>query len=326
MGEQKMAPLPPERTSMEAPFTFCGVDMFGPFYTKEGRKEHKRYGCLFTCFSCRAVHIEMTKNLDTDSFILALRRFLARRGMVKSIRSDNGTNFIGAEREFKQAFVKMDNDKIHNFLLGNGCDWITWERNPPSASHMGGVWERQIRSARSILVAVIKNYSHVLDDESLATFFAEAESILNCRPLTTECLGDPNSPTPLTPNHLLTTKSKVLMPPPGIFQKEDVYCRKRWRIVQFLANEFWNRWRKEYTQSLQARPKWNNPRRNFEVGDVVLLKDEQLKRNYWPLARVSKTFPAEDGFIRQVEIRLPNSRKPMKRPIQKLVLLVEHKL
>ena len=108
MGEQKMADLPESRFSTEGPFTYTGLDMFGPFYVKEGRKEHKRFVILCTCMSSRAIHLESMINMETDSFIQALRRFFARRGYVREITSDNGKNFIGAENEWKKAYDLMD--------------------------------------------------------------------------------------------------------------------------------------------------------------------------------------------------------------------------
>ena len=245
LGEQKMADLPDSRASCEGPFVYTGVDMFGPFLVKEKRSQVKRYVALFTCLSSRAVHLEATKDMSADSFIQGLRRFLARRGFVKSIRSDNGTNFVGAETELRKGWDEMDHKKVSDFLLSKRCDWIAWERNPPCASHMGGVWERQIRSIRSILSSLLKDHSTRLDDESLRTLLCEAECIINSRPLTTESLNDVSSEV-LTPNHILTMKSRVVLSPPGIFQKEDVYCRKRWRALQYLSNQFWTRWKNEY--------------------------------------------------------------------------------
>ena len=87
---------------------------------------------------------------------------------------------------------------------------------------MGGIWERQIRSVRSILSALKREYGHVLDDESLKTLMAEVECIINSRPPTVPS-SDPGDLDPLTPSHLLTMKSKIVMPPPGNFQKADVY-------------------------------------------------------------------------------------------------------
>lgn len=123
--------------------------------------------------------------------------------------------------------------------------------NVPHASHVGGVWERQIRTVRSILSVLLDQHGPQLDDESLRTFMIEAETIVNGRPLTVD-----NSLEPLTPNTLLTMKSKIVMPPPGKFERVDLYSKKCWRGIQFLANEFWSRWKKEVLQSLQIRSKW----------------------------------------------------------------------
>ena len=122
--QQKMADLPRERLSQEPPFTYCGIDMFGPILVKEGRKEMKRYGCLFTCLSNRAIHIESTNSLSTNAFIQALRRFVSRRGNVRATRTDNGTNFVGASAELKKAFSEMNHKKINELTLEHGGQWI----------------------------------------------------------------------------------------------------------------------------------------------------------------------------------------------------------
>lgn len=331
--EQKMSDLPEDRLESCPPFTYCSVDYFGPFTIKEGRKELKRYGVLFTCMSSRAIHLETAASLDTDSFINALRRFLSRRGPVRQLRSDNGTNFVGARRELKEALEEMDESRIKEELLKSQCDWIKFKMNVPAASHMGGVWERQIRTVRSILSSLLSNNGKQLDDESLRTLMCEAEAIVNSRPLTTNHLSDPDSPEPLTPNHLLTMKSRILLSPPGKFEPADMYARKRWRRVQHLANEFWTRWRKEYLLSLQERQKWTRPRRNLRVGDVVMIKDTNLPRNAWQPARVATVYPSTDGQVRKVQVALADAcldnkgrrsgpMRYLERPVQKLVLLV----
>ena len=318
-GQQMMADLPLNRTLVEPPFTYCGCDYFGPVSVKIGKKNFKRYGVIFTCFSLRAVHIELASNLETDSFIQALRRFIARRGGVREIRSDNGTNLVGADNELKKAVTEMDQANISAFLSKQGCDWISWERNTPTASHMGGVWERMIRTVRNVLMSLIKDSPRTLDEETLRTFLTEAEGIVNSRPLTIENLHDPES-TPLTPNQILTMKSRLVLPPPGEFQHADVYCRKRWRITQHLANCFWNRWRREYLQLLQPRQKWSGERRNLCVDDVVLLKEEGVLRGHWPMGRVTEVHPSKDGLVRSVSVQVGG--KTAKRPITKTVLLV----
>ena len=236
--EQRMAELP------APPFTNCAVDYFGPFIIKEGRKELKRYGILFTCMASRAVHLEVADTIETDSFINALRRFLCRRGPIRQLSGDQGTNFVGARTELKTALQELDHGKIRSELQRHDCDWFMFTMNVPSASHMGGVWERQIRSVRNVLNALLHSNGSQLNGESLRTFMCEAEAIVNSRPLTVDTMTDPSSLNPLTPNHLLTMKTKVVLPPPGTFQYPDKYCRKRWRRVQHLANEFWARWKK----------------------------------------------------------------------------------
>ena len=105
-GDQKMSDLPKERCCEAALFTHCGVDMFGPFIIRERRSNLKQYCALFTCFASRAVHIEVTCTMETDSFIQALRRFMARRGKVRSIRSDNGTNLVGTVTNLERLWKK----------------------------------------------------------------------------------------------------------------------------------------------------------------------------------------------------------------------------
>ena len=176
--------------------------------TSEGRKELKRYGALFTCLSSRAEHIEAANPLEADSFLNALRRFIARRGPVREIRSDQGTNITGAEKELQRALSEMDNNAIQRSLCTEfKADWVQWKQNPPSASHMGGVWERQIRSVRSILTALMRDHGRNLDDESFRTLMAKVECVINSTPLTTPS-SDPRDLDPLTPNHILTMKSK----------------------------------------------------------------------------------------------------------------------
>lgn len=168
-----MADLPVERvTPDEPPFTNVGVDFFGPFEVKRGRSLIKRYAVIFTCLNIRAVHLEMAHTLNTDSCINAIRRFIARRGDVKVIRSDNGTNFVRAERELQEAVLSLNNRQIQTAALSKG---ITWLFNPPAGSHHGGVWERQIRTVRRILNALL--HQQTLDDEGLSTLLCEVEAI-----------------------------------------------------------------------------------------------------------------------------------------------------
>ena len=157
--------------------------------------------------------------METDSFIMALQRMIPRRGNIKGMRCDNGTNFVGTENELKRPFQEMNHTKIKHFLQENGADWLVWTRNTPTASHMGGVWEQQIKSARNTLSSLLKTHRTSLNGQALTTLMTEVEAVLNSGPPMTELLSDGNSLNPVCPSNILTMKTKVVMPPPGEFDK-----------------------------------------------------------------------------------------------------------
>ena len=313
--EQKMADLPDNRLIHgNPPFTTVAVDYFGPFQVRCSRSLVKRYGVLFTCLTVHAVHIEVAHSLDTDSFLLALRWFIARRGQVREMRSDNGTNFISGEHELRESIQAWNNNKISEEMLQKN---IKWSFNPPYGSQHGGIWERCIRSVWRILRALLQQQS--IDHEGLVTLIWEVESILNSRPITFVS-DDPVDSEPLMPNHLLLLKCDSPMPP-GVFQKEDVFSRRRWRQIQYLSDIFWKRWSREYLPLLQSCQKWPFPRRNLPVGDVVLVATENTPRNCWPLGRIQDVFPDKKGLVCKVKVKVKSA--VLEHPIDKLVLLVE---
>ena len=329
---QKMADLPDDRLEVGPPFTHVGLDYFGPFYIAHGRKEAKRYGVIFSCLTSRAVHLETAISLDSDSFINALRRFLSIRGHVRTIRCDRGTNLMGGISQIQDPANSISEPEVHRFLLENSCDFIV---NVPHASHQGGVWERQIRTVRNVLNAMLMAQGKQLDDEGLRTFMYEAANIVNSRPLTAETLSDPTSVQPLTPNHLLTMKTSVVVPPSSHFYEADLFHRKRWRRVQFLSNLFWERWKKEYLTQLQSRQKWVKNKRNLRTDDIVLVVDEGLPRCQWKLGRIVEVYPSKDGLVRKVKLVLgepgltkegkrTRTQRFLERPVHKLILLLEN--
>ena len=152
--------------------------IFCPFQIKIHRSLVKRYGCVFTCLYSRAIHIEVCNDLSSDSFILALRRFISIRGPVSCIRCDQGTNFVGASNELKLPLEKMEEGPIKSFLLSQNCQ-IEFVFNPPSASHFGGVFERQIGTIRKVLSGLLLEQSTSLTDECLSTLLHEVSAIIN---------------------------------------------------------------------------------------------------------------------------------------------------
>ena len=323
--QQAMADLPRERLlPYHPPFTFTGLDFFGPFYVKRARSVIKVYGCIFVCFNSRAVHIEDVSSLETDTFILALRRFISVRGCPKEIWSDNGTNFTGAERELRRSVRELNEEQIRRELHSYDAEWFKyvlprWRFQPPTASHMSGVWERLIRSVRKAMNAVLSKPGAAIPLETLRTVFAEVTSILNSRPIS-PASDDPSDMEPLTPNHLLLQRRNLAIPP-GVFAKEELYSRKQWRHAQFLANCFWSRWVLEYVPTLQQRHKWLLNKRNLAVNDLVLVVDKTVPRSRWLLGRVTKVFPGEDSRVRTAEVKTKDSS--LTRPVTKLCLLEE---
>lgn len=309
---QQMAPLPADRmTAFEPPFSYTGMDLFGPLHVKHGRGTAKRWCCLFTCLNTRSVHLELVNSLDADDFILCLRRFINRRGEVTQIRCDRGTNFVGAERELRENLEQW-NHQIERQLVQRGCRWIF---QPPTASSMSGVWERMVRSAKNVLKAIVGQQT--LTDPALQTLLTEIERILNGRALTANS-EDPDDLQALTPAHFLMQRTSICLPP-GVFDDNDLYHRKKWRQIQYLADLFWRRWLKEYIPSLQARSKWHKVRPNLKKNALVLLVDHTVPRGRWNLGRVLETYPGADGIVRTVKVKTKSSE--LVRPIQKLCLL-----
>ncbi|XP_062534396.1 uncharacterized protein LOC134203562 [Armigeres subalbatus] len=179
----RMGELPRERlTPFIRPFSFVGVDYMGPFLVKVGRSSVKRWICLFTCLTIRAIHLELVHSLTSTSCVMAFRRFVARRGAPMEIFSDNGTNFVGANRQLSEE--KQNIRKINETCASTFTNALTqWHFNVPAAPHMGGPWERMVRSVKVAMQAISNSPRHP-SDEVMETIMLEAKGIVNSRPLT----------------------------------------------------------------------------------------------------------------------------------------------
>ncbi|XP_055621687.1 uncharacterized protein LOC129765406 isoform X2 [Toxorhynchites rutilus septentrionalis] len=309
----RMAPLPSARlASCVRPFTYTGLDFFGPLMVKVGRSSVKRWIALFTCLTVRAVHVEVAHSLSTDSCVKCVRRFLCRRGFPAEIYSDNGTNFQGAERILKEQLRA-----VHEGLAATFTSTTTkWIFIPPAAPHMGGAWERMVRSVKTAMITAYNN-DRKLDEESLQTFVIEAESIVNSRPLTYLPLDSGESEA-LTPNHLLLGSSTGVRQPSILPTDSAAAIRNTWNQIQHQLDIFWRRWIREYLPTLTKRTKWFGDTRPLAVGDLVLVVDE-AKRNSWERGRVLEIVTASDGRVRQATIQ--TLRGLLRRPVSKLAVL-----
>ncbi len=204
-----MADLPTDRVEPSPPFTNVGVDAFGPWTivsrrTRGGYANSKHWAIMFTCLVTRAVHIELVEEMSSSAFINAVIRFTSVRGKVKIFRSDRGTNFVGAVDDLKIDAINVEDGPFKNHLYNSGT---VWKFNSPHSSHMGGAWERMIRTARQILNSMlVSTTGKTLTHDVLTTFMAEVCAIINSRPLV-PVSTDPESPLILTPSMLLTQKT-----------------------------------------------------------------------------------------------------------------------
>ena len=308
-----MADLPSSRVAYnQPPFTNCGVDVFGHVFVKQGRKRLKRWGVIFTCLTVRCIHLEIVETAETDSFINALRRFTNRRGCPETIYSDCGSNLQGTANELDEFKSNLNRTKITQTATEMN---IKWDFNPPAAPHMGGAWERLIRSVKQVMAGLMND--RVLTDPQLNTLFTEVENIVNSRPLThlSDNIEDLQA---LTPNHILY----------GLHRNwgyvadtscRDITSRKKWRQVQALRNYFWDQWRKQYLPTLTQRRKWQKTLPDLTPGQLVLSEDDTQRRKSWPLARVIKVHPGDDGVVRTAEVRTKDGTYV--RPVVKLLRL-----
>ena len=186
---------------------------------------------------------------------------------------------------------------------------------------MGGNWEIMTRTVRNTVSALLVKNDQQLNDELLRTLMTEVEAIINSRPLTYIDTTTPDSLEPLSPSQILTLKSNVVLPPPGNFVPQDIYCRRQWRRVQYLANVFWTRWRTEFLSLQQERKKWTKLKRNLKEDDIVLVVDDLLPRNQWLLARVVHCYQGHNGATRKVKVKVSDGSE-YERPVHKLVLVL----
>ncbi|MEO0684671.1 MAG: hypothetical protein AAFY76_06385, partial [Cyanobacteria bacterium J06649_11] len=308
-----MADLPKNRMDLnQPPFTNTGVDFFRPLVIKQGRKRIKRWVSLFTCMTVRCVHLEVVESLETDDFINALQRFISRRQKPKQLHSDCGTNFKGAAKELKESLKGLNQTKIGEFCTSKE---IEWNFNPPSAPHMGGAWERLVRTVKTSMKFILKNL--VLTEFQLITFITEVENIVKSRPITSVS-EDPSDLEALTPNHFLKgfNNNNIL----ANLNKEPIATthRKRWKHIQICLEHFWSRWTKEYLPTLTTRNKWVEEKRNIKIGELVLLQTD-APRGQWPLGVITETIPGRDDRIRMAYVRTCNGT--YLRPVAKIYSL-----
>ena len=311
----EMADLPSERLNDRCfPFSACGIDYFGPLQVRIGRKQHhKRWICLITCLSTRAIHLEVCHTLSSDSCILALQRFISRRGRPQSIISDNGTNFVGCNNELKALLDLWNSECVQSALA---MEQIKWKFNPPASPHFGGVWERMVRSCKKAMYNILG--ARCLTDELLLTIMCLVEQLLNSRPLV-PASSDVTDFEALTPNHFLLGRPSICLPLFRHASNDTPSYRRVYKNSEIYTNWIWSRWLTEYMPTLNCRKKWHQTDKDasLSVGDMVWIVDPTTPRGYYPMARILKLNYGDDGVARSASIKTPTSEYT--RPLVKLV-------
>ncbi|XP_064074465.1 uncharacterized protein LOC113394292 [Vanessa tameamea] len=244
-NNQLMGQLPKCRLKPSRPFKSSGVDFTGfiniRFSPGRGSKSYKGYICLFICMSTKAIHLEAVSDLSSKGFISAFRRFVSRRGQCVDLYSDNGTNFIGAERELRDMFLNAQSKLPIEIAQVLANDGTSWHFIPPNAPNFGGLWEAGIKSAKTHLKRVIGDST--LTFEELSTILTQIEACLNSRPMS-YLSEDPGDPQPLTPGHFLIGEQMVAIPDEA---STDVHVTglQRWKMTQKMINDFWKKWSEE---------------------------------------------------------------------------------
>ncbi|XP_075252051.1 uncharacterized protein LOC142344348 [Convolutriloba macropyga] len=275
------------------------MDMFGLFYIEDKREGTQiQYVCWFTFLVTRAVNPEVCHDLTTDCLLMTIRRFVSRRGYPDLIVSDNGKTFIRASQAMKLKFhriYKPDNEYIRLQLAHQN---IQWTFNPPLAPNFGGVWERLIQITKRSLLIVLG--SRKLTLSVFQTVVAEAEAILNSRPLTrVGCsISDEG---PLTPNPFLLGRTHMCLK--TLVKSNQRFSTKDFKLTQTLLDHQWSRLLKEYIPELNKRTKWQRSNDELDEGDIMWVLKDFTPRGIWPLWRIVKARRGSDGIARSFDIQ-----------------------
>lgn len=318
--QQIMGQIPDVRLTPGKPFQICGVDFGGPFTIKENfvrtQKTLKVYVALFICLRTRAVHLELVSSLSSKAFIAALRRFAGQRGRSSVIYCDNATNFVGAKNEIKAiatTFARQVEPALRDFCIS---EEIEWRFIPPRSPNFGGIWEAGIKSVKQHMKRVLG--SCVPTYEEMLTLLKQIEGCLNSRPIS-PLSADPRDPLPLTPGHFITGGPITALPDVDVAEFSASKL-SRYEETQKNVQLFWKRWKLEYLNHLQQRnKKFSSIQPNLLVGQLCLIKEDNLPPCTWITGRVIKVHPGPDGLVRVATLYTPKGE--IKRSISKLCIL-----
>lgn len=257
----------------------------------------------------RAAHLELVSDMTTEAFLAAFTRFSSRRGRVKTMFADNGTNFQGASNEQLETYAAWRK------ISARAETTTKWKFIPPSSPHMGGLHEAAVKSAKSHLRRVIG--AQQLTYEQLATLLVQVEACLNSRPIHA-LTEDASDSVALTPGHFLIGEP-IVSPLSRDYTHVLTNRLKRFQLIAKMTQDFWARWSNEYITTLMVRNKWQQSQTNVKENDIVLIASETLPPTQWPLGRVVNAIKGDDGCVRVVDVISRGTT--YRRPIVKICVL-----
>ena len=320
LHSQIMSDLPIERLKPSPPFFTVGIDYFGPFTIRgevQKRTRGKCYGVLITCFTSRAVYVDLSRDYSTDSFLQVLRRFSTFRGWPNKIYSDNGSQLVAASKELKETISNIDEEKLIGFCASQGT---TWKFTTTNAPWTNGVTESMVKSIKKALSVSIGE--QIMEFSVLQTVMFEAAELVNSRPIGRHPTS-PDEEAYLCPNDLLLGRSNRQIPQ-GPFN-ENANPKRRYEFLQNIVSSFWKRWTRNYFPCLIVQKKWHFEKRNLQRGDLVLMKDINSLRGAWRRGIIRSPIASSDGYVRKVIVtyKPTETSKPVEveRPVNSLVVL-----
>jgi hypothetical protein len=305
MGPYPNFRLPDPSDEQFTPFKTVAIDAAGPWHTSHGRAgKQKRWLLIIRCCNLGCIWVEMLYEMTTDSFLLALDRFVSRWGRPEKIISDNGTNFVGGANALEKFWnaVGLNNEPNTAKMNKHFQYEIAFSFIPPFAPHFNGLIERYVGAAK-VAIAHILPDNIVLTDEALHTFFIRACSYLNNRPLgLLNENHDPNDLEPITPNHFMIRKPHRDLVP-GSFDEVGAHkMATNYKKLNALCAAWWRRYTKELIPCLRKYTKWQYKARNVASGDIVLVLNPSIPET--PMGLVIKAIPGADGLVRRAIVKV----------------------
>ena len=282
-----------------------------------GPEEFKIWVLLLTCATTRALHLEVLMKIDAPEIVMAIDRFIGRRGVPEVLYSENAKMFLKADHDISQQW-----EEAMVVLQRHAAEKkIVWRKICERAPWWGGFYERQVGSVKRLFLKLVGKAR--LTVKEIETVLCKVEATLNSRPVTYQ-YNDHREPMPLTPNDFLIGPNKSAIRPigdQGEMPTDTTYLEltQRAKYRDLISQQLEERWTEEYLKERSRQFNRKTKIQPIPVGEVVLIKADNVKRQKWTMGVIVETFPSADGITRSVRLR--TATEELRRPVQRLCAL-----